>query len=491
MSCRPALPPLDTLPTPTQTEELLLRSSYSPGPLDVLSPVGRLPPEILCDIFMAYSSPSPEPESPAHEMENISKSDLSLVSHVCTQWRILALGTPRLWSDIAVDLDCWPQDPAPFLQLLRTSLERGARHPLTFSLRAVNRHPPPALSSAFELLAEHSSRWQSASFEIEMAALVSIRHIEGKLGMLERLSLMLLDPAYGPSAEDIHNITIFETAPRLRHVRFSGSDPHGCPKLPWKQLRSFTYDGEDTDDIRASMALILNLSHPEAAFEFRGFDSHHEDLPLELLPITCDISSFLFELITSVDSQTTLQVFGDVLGCLTLPRLRELAFARMANFWPPLVWPVSHFESLSLRSSFCDTLRILDLHHVTITPDDLVRSLASLGALERLVISDQQAVEQSPDHVLITDALLLHLTSTPDSSDSTLVPNLNYIGCTSFCNFAPDIYFDIIESRIEPGRPLFQAVLCHLGPCSFEFPPEVHLKLLDLVKRRELRFLLE
>ncbi|KAJ7138114.1 hypothetical protein C8R44DRAFT_868448 [Mycena epipterygia] len=135
---------------------------------------------------------------------------------------------------------------------------------MSVDIRALN-IPYSTSHALVELLAEHSPRWQSASFEIEVAALTSIGHIEGKLGMLKRLSLMLLDSAYGPpySVEDIDNITIFKSAPRLTHVRFNSRDPGGCPQLPWNQLRSFTYDGEDTDDIRASMALILNLSLPE------------------------------------------------------------------------------------------------------------------------------------------------------------------------------------------------------------------------------------
>ncbi|KAJ7138092.1 hypothetical protein C8R44DRAFT_547135, partial [Mycena epipterygia] len=109
---------------------------YVDGCRGVLAPVRRLPPEILCEIFMAYSSPSTQARTPADEKKKISKSDVLLVSHVCTQWRIIALGTPRLWSDIAVDVFNWPRDPAPFLQVLRKSLERGAGHPLTLSVGA-------------------------------------------------------------------------------------------------------------------------------------------------------------------------------------------------------------------------------------------------------------------------------------------------------------------------------------------------------------------
>ncbi|KAJ7138100.1 hypothetical protein C8R44DRAFT_695290, partial [Mycena epipterygia] len=210
-SCKHPLPPSYALPNSTQTEELqtLLRAwhfplntahyqsqfasstaalaqydseidrleetlreiladrmklqQYAQGCRSAVSPIRRLLPEILCEIFIAYSSSSPEPDNFADEKKNISKLDLLLVSHVCAQWRTLALGTPRLWSDIAVDFFHWPTDPTPFLHLLRTSLERGAGHPLTFSLDTMTRDgyfPPVAFYPVLELLAEHSPRWQ-------------------------------------------------------------------------------------------------------------------------------------------------------------------------------------------------------------------------------------------------------------------------------------------------------------------------------------------
>ncbi|KAJ7138096.1 hypothetical protein C8R44DRAFT_766819 [Mycena epipterygia] len=540
-SCKHPLPPLDALPTPAQTEGLLslLRSLYSPGPLDsphhlsqmhsstaalaqhdaaieglqktlrgmladrmklqkyadgcrgVFAPVRRLPPEIMCEIF-ASLPPSSRIDDSAKQLDNLAKSDLLQISKVCAHWHRLVMGTPRLWSDIAVNASHWPEDATRFLDILRVSLERGGRYPLTLSVDMAGLNIPYSTSHPLlELVAEHSDRWRSASFKMELPALTSIQHVEGKLGMLERLSLMLLDPEDGPtdSVEEIDNITIFETAPRLRHVRFSSSDPHGCPKLPWKQLRSFTYDGEDTDNIRASMALILNLSHPEAAFEFRNFSLYQNDLPLDLPPITSRISSFLLEVETHWNPQNTVQAFGEVMGCLTLPHLRELRLARSRSSAGIILWPVSQFKSLSSRSSFRDTLRVLELPYVTITADDLIQSLASLGSLERLVISDQAALRK-PAHILVTDALLLRLTSTPDS-DSTLVPMLNHLTCTSFFEFTADIYFDSIASRIAPDRPPFQAVLRRHGCSSYHFDPNVTLKLMDLAETGELQFVLD
>ncbi|KAJ7138090.1 hypothetical protein C8R44DRAFT_728259 [Mycena epipterygia] len=416
-SCKHPLPPSDALPNSTQTEELqtLLRAWHFPlntahyqsqfasstaALAQYDSEIERL--EETLQAMLADRLPERRVIHPTvaigdlmrdfhgillvlsgitqlrGEKKNISNSDLLLVSHVCAQWRTLALGTPRLWSDIAAVLYYWPTDPTPFLHLLRTSLERGAGHPLTFSLDTMTGDgyfPHVAFYPVLELLAEHSPRWQFVTLRLDVAALTAIRNVQERLGSLEKLSLTLLD---SDGVANNTGTTIFRNAPRLTYVRINIPNPRSCPQLPWKQLRSFTFDGGNVD----TMVSIQNLS---GAFEFRG-GLYYIGIPFDLPPITSAISSFLLEV-------------GD--GCLTLPHLRELYFVRPEDSYSShtVFWPVSQFEALSLRSSFRDTLRVLEIPHVTITADDLVRSLASLGSLERLVISDQRAMMQSPAHI--------------------------------------------------------------------------------------------
>ncbi|KAJ7138111.1 hypothetical protein C8R44DRAFT_607122, partial [Mycena epipterygia] len=100
----------------------------------VLAPVRRLPPEILCEIFASLSSSSSKIFNSAEELHKLSKSGLLRISQVCTHWHRLVMGTPRLWSDIAVNASHWPEDATRFLDILRVSLERGGQYPLTLSV---------------------------------------------------------------------------------------------------------------------------------------------------------------------------------------------------------------------------------------------------------------------------------------------------------------------------------------------------------------------
>ncbi|KAJ7926212.1 hypothetical protein B0H13DRAFT_2265981 [Mycena leptocephala] len=326
-SCKHPLLPPHALPTPTQNKELIewLRSSsipldssryesvissstaalaqydseiqrlqerlqvtladrtklkkYVDGWKSTVSPVRRLPPEILCKIFASFSSPTEYPSDSKGELHNLAKSELLQISHVCVRWRSIVMDTPGLWSDITVHAYRWTQESDRFMQLLKLCLERGARHPLILSVHSGTLSSVQA-QALFELLAEHSDRWERVSFLMAVDELKPFRPVDRGLDSLRSLSLELISVTEWEMA-DIGNVDIFEDAPKLQHVHLSTYDVPFCPKLPWRQLRTFTYQGVYVTDLAPLMAFIGNLSHPDAAFELRGFSPERLDsIPL-------------------------------------------------------------------------------------------------------------------------------------------------------------------------------------------------------------------
>ncbi|KAJ6563595.1 hypothetical protein DFH09DRAFT_1315317 [Mycena vulgaris] len=499
-SCKHPLLTFDALPTPTDVKALqdLLRSSYfAPDPShyhsqissapaalaqydieierlqEILqgiiidraklqhyidgcrgadSSVRRLPPEILCEIFASHSPPENDSDLEDGSDECWKSAGITAEMKALSNSRMLMLS----------------HDTTKYLHLLRTSLKRSGHHPLTLSVDLT--HLPDSTSeSVLELVAAHSDHWQRVSFHLPLAMLNTISHVKGRLGMLERLEMVFVE-----SETDIVDIdlTIFETAPRLRHVRFGNLNGHPCPNLPWKQLRAFIYQYEQREDLAASLALMHHLSDPETAFEFRGFDPWGHSIPLNLPPLTSRISSFLISLGTRRKPQEAVDVLGGLLDSLTLPHLRELYFDRVRYCIPSAnFWPLDQFTSLSMRSSFRNTLRTLELRDITIAEDELVASLATLVSPERPAISDRLRIFENPKHILITDELLLHLTTIPDSSELRLVPHLNYFACTSFLAFSEEIYLDFIASRIGHSGTPFQSVLRYFPEATREFEP--------------------
>ncbi|KAJ7143129.1 hypothetical protein C8R43DRAFT_954264 [Mycena crocata] len=463
---------------------------YVDGCRAALSPVRRLPPEILCEIFAPFSqslrhSWHSDPGSFRPEAAGIAKLELLELSKVCSRWHRLIMGTPRFWSDVALNFASWPGEPQDtlLLHLLKTFLDRGAHYPLTLSMR-LTRYPQSAQQAALRLLAEHCQRWKHICFIGYLTCLQEISCIRGKLDILETLSFDLLHEG---GAEDIH---LFEIAPKLTRVLFD-PDSMRCPKLPWNQLSSFTFQGGSIAGIESSIPTLMHeLSHPQAAFEFRSFGEWLPNIS-EVPQITATITSFLvdmaLDLIENIDDAE--ESLGRLMNCLTLPRLCIFSVQAEAD---AVRWPMQQFESLSLRSSFQDTLRVLEIPGVMITEDDLISSLASCTSLERLVISDQRMhIHEIPDHILITDTLLQRLTLRSNSSDFRIVPRLKHFVCTSFFMFSAQVYLDLVVSRIGLVGVPFYCVLSNLEDILLEFDHEVHQKLFDLVAKGELQFHLD
>ncbi|KAJ7147860.1 hypothetical protein C8R43DRAFT_1129417 [Mycena crocata] len=450
---------------------------------DCFVPIHRLPPELLCEIFIPFSQPTPEThnQTPDGERASIAKRKLLQLSSVCSHWHILIMGTPSLWSHVSVTTQLWPGISADggasgsVFDALKTALRRAGQHPLAISV-ACRGSPASIRRSVLALLGEHERRWQHLELDVQcLSDLQDISLMEGELDALETLTLV------GDRQIVSADIWTFETAPRLTRVAFDGP-PGECPRLPWRQLRSFTYSGHTySSDVTDVLALMRNISHPDAAFEIRNWHGVQWNTSLRQLAFTCPITSLLVE-------ATTTGVMGGLLAGLTLPQLRELHFP--SNQKPRVIkipWRsiALEFAALALRSSFRNTLRILDIGQVIITAEELMICLASLLMLERLIVSDQK-IWSMGDHVLVTDALLLQLTLTPDSFAP--LPHLRYFDCTSCFRFDAKIYLDFVTSRVALGGKPFHSILRPFQGRKYKLDTEVHQKLLDLVTKGGLRF---
>ncbi|KAI0044861.1 hypothetical protein FA95DRAFT_211871 [Auriscalpium vulgare] len=100
----PSLQPLaDNLPVDACTTIPPRSSTSSPA----LSPVTRLPPEILCDVLHWCRSVWPPSKYPVLNDDGlVLRHSLDIgwinMTHVCRQWRTVALNDPTLWSHIIV-----------------------------------------------------------------------------------------------------------------------------------------------------------------------------------------------------------------------------------------------------------------------------------------------------------------------------------------------------------------------------------------------------
>ncbi|KAF7328294.1 F-box domain-containing protein [Mycena sanguinolenta] len=119
----------------------------------IISPVRRIPAEILGEIF-SWTLPS------MHEGFDTEECPWVL-THVCRRWRAVALSTPSLWSLITIDFSNEQKYP---LQMIRLQLKRARSLKVHFFGEQIYESGPQI--TLFKLLAGYCARWEELSIRL-------------------------------------------------------------------------------------------------------------------------------------------------------------------------------------------------------------------------------------------------------------------------------------------------------------------------------------
>ncbi|KAH9048661.1 hypothetical protein EDB83DRAFT_2676924 [Lactarius deliciosus] len=127
----------------------------------------RIPPEILSQIFLHYQLSSSSFTFPSQNARGTYPALCSTVlwwvpavAHVCGHWRIVALGHPRLWSNISLHLGrTWAQRMLTLSKAVPITIAMNDPHPCEASVRpffwARPPKPGPPKLDPHEVLVEH------------------------------------------------------------------------------------------------------------------------------------------------------------------------------------------------------------------------------------------------------------------------------------------------------------------------------------------------
>ncbi|KAJ7812034.1 hypothetical protein B0H14DRAFT_2377905, partial [Mycena olivaceomarginata] len=121
-----------------------------------LSPLRRIPPEILSLIF--------DFASPFTECFMIIEDGPWPLSAVCSRWRSIALSQPSLWTELWLDFAEGPESVAGILLLVEAHLERSQKLPLTITFGPLylnQRLCTDTEQAVLDLLATHCDRWET------------------------------------------------------------------------------------------------------------------------------------------------------------------------------------------------------------------------------------------------------------------------------------------------------------------------------------------
>ncbi|KAL1711879.1 hypothetical protein EV715DRAFT_214707 [Schizophyllum commune] len=160
----------------------------------ILTPIHRLPIELLSDIFTRVAQASP--------LRSLRVA--VTLSRICSTWRKVARGHAVLWTKMVVET---PRDFDEYCQLFLSLTKE-----LPLELRC-NEHE--ILRDLWDRMALYASRWRRITLEGRLSMLPDL-----KVVYMENLERLVVD-AYGTPVSSEVSALDFLVAPRLRHIAFT------------------------------------------------------------------------------------------------------------------------------------------------------------------------------------------------------------------------------------------------------------------------------
>ncbi|KAJ6462158.1 hypothetical protein C8R45DRAFT_1080719 [Mycena sanguinolenta] len=376
----------------------------------IVSPVRRIPPELICEIFdlaTAESRSGPRAKPPWR------------LGRICRPWRQSALAHPSLWNYIVVPAYAMDaRELHPKVSELENQLLRCGTISLDIHWSSVHTAGPN--SGILDLILPRSNSWRTVSFDIdrEYSDLDWLEPIRGKLDSLEKL-------------EVLHELCtfpdVFTAAPNLYQLVLPPIGAYGDDSptiyqrsfpLPWEQIthyRAKCHFAQQLDILRVA----TSVSH--CALEVQQVqDFVPPATPVVILPQL---------------RRLCLDQVGLLLP-IVAPNLEELSAVYSAELIPRILPFVRHASC---------TLQRLILWVCTLD-SELITTLRSLPSLTHLLVQDGDY--DQPHNVVFFTALTI------SGTDADICPNLTsmvyaYVRWDS--SASQDSFFRMAESRLRPN----------------------------------------
>ncbi|KAJ7162166.1 hypothetical protein C8R46DRAFT_1103740 [Mycena filopes] len=224
-------------------------------------PVGKIPTELLVEVFTLAAQPDLVDPAAVHTrpkgpFDRPIHPALTL-SQICSSWREIAIGTPRLWASEVVELHLQKtrRFPQNYLDGMKTLLERS--NPLPISVLITSQYV-----YSFDDLVNITTVAPNINFDVLLALMPSsARWRDLKLLQDAAEVFFRLEPPPGPFA-----------ALETLELQYGSSMPHGTihhlflnsPRL--RRLTSMTYDEVQTDILQMPWAQLTHLDLQEPSF---------------------------------------------------------------------------------------------------------------------------------------------------------------------------------------------------------------------------------
>ncbi|KAJ7155813.1 hypothetical protein C8R46DRAFT_1041159 [Mycena filopes] len=257
----------------------------------IISPLRRIPAEILAEIF-AWTLPLVPRLS---ERERFSSMDSPwFLTHVSHRWRAVAVSTSALWSVVAIS---YPPhlNPAGLypLPMLETHVARAQKLKIHFYGHETSDAGPQV--EAFNYLAFYASRWSELSLSLTSALVPLLGSLQDRIPSLRRLHIQWSDET---SQANVDSIECFHSAPCLVDFAVFNEFRLIPIRLPVQQLTRYQLNGP-WELHRDILVRGLNLVEIRLSINFDGEpwpdveDAVHLPSLRRLYTSHCEVLDFL------------------------------------------------------------------------------------------------------------------------------------------------------------------------------------------------------
>ncbi|KAF7966889.1 hypothetical protein HWV62_36644 [Athelia sp. TMB] len=415
----------DTLANITSIQTRLLQKRdalqvFSDELKTLIPSIRTILPEILIEIFY-YLKGDYRDEAPAR-----ARAGSLLPTHVCQQWRQIALSTPSLWNNIYINGSSVSRSlPSSEVKCIKTWLARSKNSPLSINLRwndgwggKLDFEEGGVWCAVFGVLLQCRRRWRHAI--LLWTPTIDFSALRNNLPLLETLEI------HCPYDDVNIDGNAFEIAPWLSSVTLSPGLT--IDTLPWGQLKFFIHE--------FVMSILQSLTSLQQMSNIVSYDTgivYDESEDIGFLNTPLHLSKL--ESLTVCESDQ----FGmdRYLACLTLPSLTSIKlFQDSFNQTPDDC--ISAVISLIQRSS-C-SLKAFEIN-ASGWSSPLCALLQVTPQLETLGI-DGRALEYDFDKTV-----QLLVAPFGASSTSCLAPKLQHLNLRCRPPFEPQAFVNMVDSR--------------------------------------------
>ncbi|KAJ7677768.1 hypothetical protein DFH06DRAFT_1167126 [Mycena polygramma] len=192
-------------------------SSYRTRNRAILSPLRRMPPEILGEIFMC-TLPSSNLRIARGKGIQITDSPWVL-THVCQDWKKISLSIPSLWSSVIVSYSPKIGPAAYPVAMVETQIARAQNSHLKIHFYGHEGAYPENSQKQIEMfksLARHALRWGELNVQLTLALIPLLADLRGRLPSLRKLWIKWSRPNGLPVPAQ--SIDAFRDAPCLLDI---------------------------------------------------------------------------------------------------------------------------------------------------------------------------------------------------------------------------------------------------------------------------------